>query len=66
MARGRAGLRTNARIFQSQKPDAIISTLLQETGITDFAFALRHEHAEREYCVQYRESDLAFISRLAA
>lgn len=62
----RAGLRTNARIFQSQKPDAIISTLLQETGISDFAFALRHEHAEREYCVQYRESDLAFISRLAA
>lgn len=62
----RMGLRTNARIFQAQKPDAIISTLLQEAGITDFAFALRHEHAEREYCVQYRESDLAFISRLAA
>lgn len=62
----RMGLRTNARIFQSQTPDAIISTLLQEAGITDFAFALRHEHAEREYCVQYRESDLAFVSRLAA
>ena len=62
----RAGLRTNARIFQAQKPDAIISTLLQESGINDFAFALRYEHAEREYCVQYRESDLDFINRLAA
>ncbi|POD89222.1 type VI secretion system tip protein TssI/VgrG, partial [Pectobacterium odoriferum] len=32
----------------------------------DYAFALRNEHAVREYCVQYRESDLAFITRLAA
>ncbi|WP_038908356.1 type VI secretion system tip protein VgrG [Dickeya oryzae] len=62
----RLGLRTNARIFQTQKPDAIISTLLDEAGITDYAFALRHDHAVREYCVQYRESDLAFIHRLAA
>ncbi|AIA72272.1 type VI secretion system tip protein VgrG [Pectobacterium atrosepticum] len=62
----RLGLRTNARIFQAQKPDAIIGALLEEAGITDYAFALRHEHAVREYCVQYRESDLAFITRLAA
>ncbi|MFP1762024.1 type VI secretion system tip protein TssI/VgrG, partial [Lonsdalea quercina] len=62
----RLGLRTNARIFQAQKPEEIISVLLQEAGITDFAFALRNEHAQREYCVQYRESDLAFIDRLAA
>ncbi|WP_426444830.1 type VI secretion system tip protein TssI/VgrG [Siccibacter colletis] len=62
----RTGLRTNARIFQAKKPDAIITTLLTEAGITDFAFALRHDHPEREYCVQYRESDLAFITRLAA
>ncbi|WP_029729354.1 type VI secretion system tip protein TssI/VgrG [Dickeya dianthicola] len=62
----RLGLRTNARIFQTQKPDDIITALLQEAGISDFAFALRHEHAVREYCVQYRESDLAFIHRLAA
>ncbi|WP_248465069.1 type VI secretion system tip protein VgrG [Pectobacterium versatile] len=62
----RLGLRTNARIFQAQKPEAIIGTLLEESGITDYAFALRHDHAPREYCVQYRESDLAFITRLAA
>ncbi|MEQ9889116.1 type VI secretion system tip protein VgrG [Pectobacterium zantedeschiae] len=62
----RLGLRTNARLFQAQKPDAIIGALLEEAGITDYAFALRNEHAVREYCVQYRESDLAFITRLAA
>ncbi|QHQ14500.1 type VI secretion system tip protein VgrG [Pectobacterium parmentieri] len=62
----RLGLRTNARIFQAQKPDAIIGTLLEEAGITDYAFSLRHDHAPREYCVQYRESDLAFVTRLAA
>ncbi|MCI4235136.1 type VI secretion system tip protein VgrG [Dickeya dianthicola] len=62
----RLGLRTNARLFQTRKPDTIISTLLDEAGITDYAFALRHDHAVREYCVQYRESDLAFIHRLAA
>lgn len=62
----RLSLRTNARIFQSQKPHEIISILLQEAGITDYASALRDEHAPREYCVQYRETDLAFITRLAA
>ncbi|WGL28454.1 type VI secretion system tip protein VgrG [Pectobacterium brasiliense] len=62
----RLGLRTNARIFQAQKPEDIIGTLLEESGITDYAFALRHDHAPREYCVQYRESDLAFVTRLAA
>ncbi|WP_043885496.1 type VI secretion system tip protein TssI/VgrG, partial [Pectobacterium wasabiae] len=62
----RLGLRTNARIFQAQKPEVIIGTLLEEAGITDYAFSLRHDHAPREYCVQYRESDLAFVTRLAA
>ncbi len=62
----RLGLRQNSRIFQAQKPDEIISILLQEHGITDYAFALRNEHAKREYCVQYRESDLDFVNRLAA
>ncbi|UBO72986.1 type VI secretion system Vgr family protein [Aeromonas rivuli] len=62
----RLGLRRNARIFQAQKPDEILSILLQEHGITDYAFALKNEHAQREYCVQYRESDLDFVNRLAA
>jgi type VI secretion system secreted protein VgrG len=62
----RLGLRRNARIFQAQKPEEIISILLQEAGITDYAFALKNDHTQREYCVQYRESDLDFVNRLAA
>ncbi|QTL93844.1 type VI secretion system tip protein TssI/VgrG [Aeromonas jandaei] len=62
----RLGLRQNSRIFQAQKPDEIISSLLQDHGITDYAFALKNEHAQREYCVQYRETDLDFLARLAA
>ncbi|MFB2928593.1 type VI secretion system Vgr family protein [Aeromonas hydrophila] len=62
----RLGLRHNARIFQAQKPEEIIGALLQEHGITDYAFALKHAHVQREYCVQYRESDFEFINRLAA
>ncbi|WP_421205239.1 type VI secretion system tip protein TssI/VgrG [Aeromonas enteropelogenes] len=62
----RLSLRQNSRIFQAQKPDEILSILLQEHGITDYAFALKNEHAQREYCVQYRETDLDFLNRLAA
>ncbi|WP_421208653.1 type VI secretion system tip protein VgrG [Aeromonas sp. 602396] len=62
----RLGLRQNSRIFQTQKPEEILSILLQEHGITDYAFALKNEHAQREYCVQYRETDLDFLNRLAA
>lgn len=62
----RLSLRRNARIFQTQTPQEIISILLQEAGVTDYAFSFKHRHAVREYCVQYRESDLAFIQRLAA
>lgn len=29
-------------------------------------FAFKNEHAKREYCVQYRETDLDFVNRLAA
>ncbi|MCU6243951.1 type VI secretion system tip protein VgrG [Enterobacter asburiae] len=62
----RTGLRTNCRIFQVKKPQDIIGELLEEAGILDYAFSLRQDHAAREYCVQYRESDLDFITRLAA
>ncbi|GFK35592.1 Actin cross-linking toxin VgrG1 [Vibrio cholerae] len=44
----------------------IISILLQEMGIEDYAFALKRECAQREFCVQYRETDLQFLHRIAA
>nr|WP_297461432.1 type VI secretion system tip protein TssI/VgrG [uncultured Halomonas sp.] len=62
----RLSLRQNSRIFQRVSPQTIVNTLLAERGISDVAFAITREPAEREYCVQYRETDLAFIGRLAA
>ncbi|CAG9297773.1 type VI secretion system Vgr family protein [Celerinatantimonas diazotrophica] len=61
----RCQLRQNSRIFQTKTAVEIITTLLAEMGIMDYAFALKRTPAVREYCVQYRETDLAFIERLA-
>ncbi|EII5642519.1 type VI secretion system tip protein VgrG [Vibrio cholerae] len=62
----RLSLRSNSRIFQQQTVPEIISILLQEMGIEDYAFALKRECALREFCVQYRETDLQFLHRIAA
>uniref|UniRef100_UPI00201F32E9 type VI secretion system Vgr family protein n=1 Tax=Vreelandella olivaria TaxID=390919 RepID=UPI00201F32E9 len=62
----RLSLRHNSRIFQALSPLDIIRTLCKERGIRDVVFDVTREPANREYCVQYRETDLAFIERLAA
>ncbi|TDV96613.1 type VI secretion system secreted protein VgrG [Halomonas alkaliantarctica] len=62
----RLSLRHNSRIFQKVTPITIITTLCQERGISDITFDVTREPVEREYCVQYRETDLAFVERLAA
>jgi type VI secretion system VgrG family protein len=47
---------------------AIITQIFKDHGILGdaFAFQLGGDYPEREYCVQYAESDLAFIQRLCA
>lgn len=62
----RLSLRHNSRIFQDQNVQTIVETLLDEMGITHYGWALRKDHAVREYCVQYRETDLDFIERILA
>ncbi|MBQ0834161.1 type VI secretion system Vgr family protein, partial [Marinobacter sp.] len=62
----RLGLMHNSRIFQTQTTDTIVRTLLEERGIVNSVFDLKRAPQEREYCVQHRESDLAFVERLAA
>ncbi|WP_459657930.1 contractile injection system protein, VgrG/Pvc8 family, partial [Vibrio rotiferianus] len=44
----------------------IISQILGEMGVADFSFALKRSLSQREFCVQYRETDLEFVHRLAA
>jgi type VI secretion system secreted protein VgrG len=62
----RLELMYNSRIFQGQTTESIVNALLQERGIPAAAFQLKCRGDIREYCVQHRESDLAFIQRLAA
>lgn len=62
----RLSLRHNSRIFQHKSSVDIVTTLLQEMGITDYAFSLKRQSEPREFCVQYRETDLDFVHRLAA
>jgi len=58
--------RQDCRIFQQLKVPDIIDKVLQEAGIpADFyRFDLMKSHEKREYCVQYRETDWNFLSRL--
>ena len=62
----RAGLRQNFRIFQQQDIQAIATTLLTENGITDWVPSFYEPHPAREFCVQYGETDLTFLTRLWA
>lgn len=58
------GLESDCRIFQDKSVPQIVEQVLQENGVTDFRFATNGTYSPREYCVQYRETHLNFISRL--
>ena len=62
----RCGLRQNFRIFQQQDIRAITSTLLNENGVTEWTPVFYEPHPAREFCVQYGETDLDFLTRLWA
>ncbi|WP_372836424.1 type VI secretion system Vgr family protein [Puniceibacterium confluentis] len=55
---------TDNRIFQEMTATDIITQLLDEHGISDYELRLRGSPEEREYCVQYGETDLDFLQRL--
>lgn len=54
----------DCRIFQRQSAPDIIKRIFQDLGFTDFEFRLYKSYGAREYCVQYRETDFNFVSRL--
>ncbi len=56
--------RSNCRIVQHQTVPDIVKTLLAEHGYSDVTLKLSGQYGPREYCVQYRETDFNFISRL--
>lgn len=60
--------RFNQRIFTGLTVPEIISRVLHEHGIRDGAFSLElaGDYRARDYCTQYRESDLQFLQHLCA
>jgi type VI secretion system secreted protein VgrG len=54
----------NNRIFQNETVPNIIKAVCLEHGFTDIDDRLTANYRDREFCVQYRESDFAFLSRL--
>ncbi len=62
----RTDLTSNCRAYQQQTIVDVIKGLLTKTGLENSQWRLNDAHITREYCVQYRETDQAFIERLAA
>lgn len=55
---------SNCRIFQNKTVREIVEEVFAEHKMTDFEFSLQSAYKKREQCVQYRETDFNFVSRL--
>ena len=54
----------DCRIYQELDVPTIVKQVFDDNGFSDFDFRLFRKYRKRTYCVQYRESDLTFITRL--
>jgi type VI secretion system secreted protein VgrG len=55
---------TDSRIFQHKTVPDIITQIFRDLGYSDYQPQLTASYEPRPYCVQYRETDLHFVSRL--
>src|SRR5262249_23490284 len=54
----------DCRIFQRQSAPDIIQKIFHDLKFNDFELRLYKQYRTRDYCVQYRETDFNFVSRL--
>lgn len=54
----------DCRIFQNKAIPDILQKVFADLGFKDFELRLYGTFAPRDYCVQYRETDFNFVSRL--
>lgn len=54
----------DCRIFQEKSVPEILEGIFKERGFSDYKLNLSGSYSPREYCVQYRETDFHFVSRL--
>ena len=57
-------LKNDCKIYQNLSVPDIVAKVLKDNGISDYKFQTLGTYPKRVYCVQHRESCLAFISRL--
>ena len=57
-------LSADCRIFQQLSVPEIVSQVFTNLGHSDYELRLVRTYPKREYCVQYRETHLDFVSRL--
>ena len=57
-------LTSDCRIFQEKTVPDIIKEVFSENGFNDFEESFSNSYRTWTYCVQYRETDFNFISRL--
>ncbi|MBI5590676.1 MAG: type VI secretion system tip protein VgrG [Deltaproteobacteria bacterium] len=55
---------SDIRIFQELSVPDIIEKIFREKGLNDFSLRLHGQYERKVYCVQYRETDFNFVSRL--
>jgi len=55
---------SDCRFFLDKTAPDIIQEVFRDRGFNDYRLDLSENHPKREYCVQYRETDFAFVSRL--
>jgi type VI secretion system secreted protein VgrG len=62
------GQRFNQRIFSDRSVPQVLAQVLKDHGIAgkDRRFDLSGDYPPRDFCTQYRESDLQFLQRLCA
>lgn len=54
----------SSRVWKGMSIPDIVETILMENKISDVDFRLYSDYPALEYCIQYRESDCDFISRI--
>jgi type VI secretion system secreted protein VgrG len=54
----------DCKIFHNKKVGDILEQVFQDRGFQDYNLSLNGGYSPLEYCVQYRETDFNFISRL--
>jgi type VI secretion system secreted protein VgrG len=58
------GHKADCRIFLDKNVKDIIQDVFTKAGFSDFEFRTSDKYDTIDYCVQYRETDLAFVCRL--